>query len=310
VVTNRINDGNIFIFDRNGKALRKINRFGQGGEEYTFINGIVWDEDNNEMFVNNSSAKKILVYDLYGNFKRSFEHTEDAQYLDVFNYDTDHLIRYDISVYYKEGENKGSQSYHAIISKQDGRIIRNISIPFDVIKAPTVQEGDGVAVSTSVSPIIPYYGNWLLVETSSDTVYNYVSGENKLIPFLVKTSPVDPEIFLTMGTLTDRYYFMRTVKKVFDFARGRGFPMTDLMYDNQEKAVFNATVSNGDYVKKQNVDMTSHPVNSIIATFQSLEADRLVDAYKNDELKGRLKEVAAGLDEESNPVIMLIKHKK
>ncbi|MDR1258254.1 MAG: 6-bladed beta-propeller, partial [Tannerellaceae bacterium] len=26
VVTNRINDGNIFIFDRNGKALRKINR--------------------------------------------------------------------------------------------------------------------------------------------------------------------------------------------------------------------------------------------------------------------------------------------
>jgi hypothetical protein len=36
----------------------------------------------------------------------------------------------------------------------------------------------------------------------------------------------------------------------------------------------------------------------------------LVEAYKNDELKGRLKEIAAKLNEESNPVIMLVKHRK
>lgn len=33
-------------------------------------------------------------------------------------------------------------------------------------------------------------------------------------------------------------------------------------------------------------------------------------SYKKGQLKGRLKEIAATLDEESNPVIMLIKHKK
>jgi hypothetical protein len=74
VVRNRVNDGNIFIFDRKGKALRKINRKGQGAEEYTDIVRIVLDEDAGEMFVCDSYARKIAVYDPDGNFKRSFKH--------------------------------------------------------------------------------------------------------------------------------------------------------------------------------------------------------------------------------------------
>ena len=36
IVTNYVNDGNIFVYDRSGKAIRKINRKGQGGEEYIY----------------------------------------------------------------------------------------------------------------------------------------------------------------------------------------------------------------------------------------------------------------------------------
>ena len=212
-VKNWSNDGDIFVFDRKtGKALRKINRKGNGPEEYIHITDIVLDEENNEIFINCMSTKKILVYDLFGNLKRSFKHTEDARYIDVCNYNKDNLICYNELVYYKDGENRGSESYHAIISKQDGSIIRNISIPFDVIKSPIVNEGGGT-VTTAVRSIIPYHDTWLLVETSSDTVYNYIPKENKLIPFLVKTPTIDPEIFLTMGTITDRFYFMTTIKK-------------------------------------------------------------------------------------------------
>ncbi|GHU57547.1 hypothetical protein FACS189411_11400 [Bacteroidia bacterium] len=78
LVRNRINDGDIFVFDRKGKALRKINRKGQGGEEYANISRIILDEDNNEIFVESSSARKILVYDLYGNFKRSFKYIDTS----------------------------------------------------------------------------------------------------------------------------------------------------------------------------------------------------------------------------------------
>jgi hypothetical protein len=52
------------------------------------------------------------------------------------------------------------------------------------------------------------------------------------------------------------------------------------------------------------------PVNHEIESWQPLEAHQLVEDYEKGELKGKLKEIAATLNEEANPVIMLIKHKK
>ena len=52
--------------------------------------------------------------------------------------------------------------------------------------------------------------------------------------------------------------------------------------------------------------LVSHEIES----WYLLEADQLVESYKKGELTGKLKETAATLNEESNPVIMLIKHKR
>lgn len=310
LVKNSIDDGDIFIFDRKtGRALKKINRKGQGGEEYNYISKIALDEDNSEIFVN-STGEKIFVYDLSGNFKRSLAYPEDTRYSDIFNYDNDNLICYNASgIYRRKGEGRDDQSYHLVISKQDGSITRNIHVPFDLFKSPIVREGDAI-VATRIPPIIPYHDNWLLVEISSDTVYNWVPEENRLTPFLAKIPTTDPEIFLTMGTMTDRYYFMKTTKMEVDLSKGRGFPSADLMYDKQENTIFNVTVLNGDYLKKQELNMTSFPINDKIAAFQILAASEIVDAYEREQLKGKLKEVAADLDEEDNPVIMFIKYKK
>lgn len=304
------NDGDIFLFDRkSGKALRKLNRRGQGAEEYTFINGVVLDEDRNELFVNSTPLKKILVYDLFGNFKRSLEYVPGAEFMDVLDYDENSLICYDMSLYYKEGQAREKPYYHMIISKQDGSVVQGIPVPFDVVKAPSVQKGDGLAVTT-VRPIIPHKGNWLLVETSTDTVYSYKPEENKLYPFIVKTPSEDPEVLLTVGAVTDRYYFMKTIQKVFDFDKRRGFPAIGVVYDKQEDDLFDADVRNGDFAGQQSADLISHPINNHeIAAFQTLTANQLVEAYEKGELKGKIKEIAAGLDEESNPVVVLYKYK-
>ena len=45
------------------KAIRKINRKGQGGEEYISCRSVTLDEENNEMFINDFLARKIKVYD-------------------------------------------------------------------------------------------------------------------------------------------------------------------------------------------------------------------------------------------------------
>ena len=316
VITNRINDGDIFLFDRNtGQGIRKFNQKGQGPEDYAFINQIVLDENQNEMFVNSVSAKKILVYDLYGTFKRSFKFADDASWSDIFNYDKGNLIGYDMLDYYKVGEDR-SKAYHVIISKQDGSITREISIPFKTIKGPIVRKGDYSASLpfSNHNTITPNNGNWVLVDTSSDTVYNYVPNDNTLTPFLVRTPSIhsmDLEVFLYMGIPSDRYFFMRILKNEYDFERGRGFPNSDLLYDRVEKAIFDPTVYNGDYTVKRPLDMTMRSFNHEIASSQILEANQLVDSHRNGELKdGKLKEIAAKLDAEDNPVIMLVKHKK
>ena len=140
--------------------------------------------------------------------------------------------------------------------------------------------------------------------------YRYIPGKDKLIPFIVKKPAENPDMFLTMGVNTGRYCFMQTIGKEFNFEKGRGFPTTDLMYDSREKVVFKPIVLNADYTTRKRVDLISRLGNEEVAAYEILSADRLVEAYGKGELKGGLKEIAAGLDEESNPVLMLVKHKR
>ena len=307
LVRNR-NDGNIFVFDRKtGKGLRKINRLGQGAEEYSGISGIILDEDNNELFVVDYT-KNILAYDLSGNFKRSFKFADNSYYDDVFDYDREHLITY--KKYYGTPE-ENRQAGHILFSKQDGSVTREIPIPFKEMKTPVVMK-DELVVTPEFHMTFPAKDHWVLVNTSSDTVYNYLPKGN-LTPSIVRTPSIqsmEVEVFLFPTIITDRYYFMRTMKKELNYKTFKGFPGTDLVYDKQEKAIFNYTICNADYSNKKQVSFFSKPKNQEIPVSLSLEASDLTEAYEKGQLKGRLKEIAATLDEEANPVIMLIKHKK
>lgn len=309
VVTNRNRDGDIFIFDRpTGKGVRKINRQGQGAEEYTRINEIILDESNEEIFVK-SLGNKILVYDLYGGFKRCLN--LDRELSSVFDYDKYNLIGYDMSDYHSKGEDR-TRSYHIIISKQDGSITREIFLPFKTINTPIVKDGDRFIASYSYQ-IRLSHGKCTLMDTSADTLYNYAP-DGTLTPFLVRTPSahaMEPEVFLYMGISTDRYCFMQTVKNVFNFEKGNGFYTDELMYDKKEKALFQVIVCNGDYAEKRPVAMTAKSVNSEIENATSLNAFRLIEIYQKGQLtEGRLKEIASRLGEEDNPVIMLVKQKK
>ena len=309
LVSNRNRDGDIFIFDRKtGKGLRKINRQGQGAEEYAGINRIILDESNDEILVM-SPGNKILVYDLYGEYKRCLK--LDREVSSVFDYDKSNLIGYDMSDYHNKGKDR-SKSYHILISKQDGSITREIFIPFKTIDTPVVT-GDGGFVASYSYQIRQSHGKCTLMDTSSDTLYNYAP-DGTLTPFIARTpsaQTMQPEVFLYMGISTDRYHFMQTLKNVFNFEKGNGFYTDELVYDKEEKAIFQVAVYNDDYAEKRTVAMTAKSINREIENATSLNASRLVEIYKKGQLKdGKLKEIASKLDEEDNPVIMLVKQKK
>ena len=197
LVTNRNNDGDIFIFDRKtGKGVRKINRQGPGAEEYTRINEIILDESNGEIFVK-SPGNKILVYDLYGKFKRCLN--LDWEVSSVFDYDKNNLICYDMSDYHSKGEDR-TKSYHIILSKQDGSITRDIFIPFKTIDTPIVNDGDRFIANYSYQ-IRLSNGKCTLMDTSADTLYNYAS-DGTLSPFVVRTPSAH-----TMDNMGTRSFF-------------------------------------------------------------------------------------------------------
>jgi len=313
LVRNRNQDGDIFVYDRMGKAIRKINRKGQGGEEYEYLSNITLDEDNGEIFVSDIAKRKIFVYDLFGKFKRSFNQKEDSEarpYSDIFNYDKNNLICYD-----------AEKITFVLLSKKDGSITKENKIPYkekkEILHFIRDEASNGTLVtgpSGSLRKIFPYNGNWIVCEPSSDTVYTFLP-DYSLRPFIVRTPSIqsmDPEVFLILRLISDRYYFMESVKKIVsNFGANAEFPKTFFVYDKQENIFLGYIIYNGDFSTKKEIYLsTGRPVNHAIESWQPLEAYQLVESYKKGELKGKLKEIAATLDEEDNPVIMLIKHKK
>lgn len=311
IVTNYRKDGDIFVYNRNGKAIRKINHKGQGGKEYISFRTITLDEENNELFVNDHYAKKIVVYDLEGNFKRSFKQNDKGKslfYWEIFNYDKENLICYD---------ELNEEIPFLLISKQDGSITKEIKVPFKekkvFIQLLKYEGGIRTAGPGNYSRITPFKGNWILLEPSSDTIYTLMP-DCSLRPFIAKTPPVhtmNPEFYLILRLISDRYYFMESVKNVYDFRKREGFPRTYFMYDTQEKDFFSYIIYNGDYSDKKELYMIMFiPINAKGELWATIDAFELCRDYEKGKLKGKLKDIAAKLGEDDNRVIMLVKPKK
>ena len=306
-----VSGGKILLFDRHtGKGIRVIDHEGQGADEYTLAYNVILDEANNELFVNDPTIKKICVYDLEGNFKRSFSHGEEHQFIDVTDFDKDFLVCYDEAIFMdmEKTETDNSKTYHFLISKQDGSIAQEISVPYEKINAPMLQVG-GMTSVTFVRAVVPLNKDMLIIQNSSDTIYRYTANKHQMVPFLVKIPSTDPERLITIGTVTPQYCFFQTIDKTFNPETGRGFPHHDLVIDRQTNEAFSSVVLNADYSSKQQVDMIRFAQNGEVLCVQALQAHKLVEANEKGELNGYLKEIASQLNEDSNSVIMVMRAK-
>ena len=320
LVKNAKNDGTIFVFDSNGKALRTINRRGQGGEEYAYLWQIMLDDENNEIFINSSG--KILVYDLFGKFKRSlpYKFKGGTDFMSIINFDKGSILCNDNS--FASNDSIKNPPF-VIISKQDGNILKEIAISSQqkIEELKRINHNDMVLTTYGKkfpdSPITQFHDSWLLTVYSNDTVFRYTR-DHKLIPFMVRTPSIESdnaEYFISSVFFTDRYYFIHTEKSEPE-AKGDNpdnaylfYPMKYLMYDRQEKKIYENTVYNADFASKRIVRMfPRNTSNDEIAFWAKIDAYELIEAYEKGQLKGKLKDIASKLDAEDNPVIMLVKY--
>ena len=311
-------DGDIFLFDRTtGKGILHFDHLGQGGEDYTNILEILLDEKQGEIFVNNHYSRKVVVYDLEGNFKRSWKHNSDTFYDQIGCFDEDYLICHDSGWEKSANESPEKRDYFMFISKQDGKTT-SIPLLYDRKISQLVWSSEGKAMNYPRNKeLFPYLGDWLLMETSSDTIFRIGKGLD-LKPFIVRTPSVQEgrEFLLYPGIYSNRYQFMQKVKMEYDFQTREGFPRTDIAYDKIENKVYEAVVYNGDFLEKMpmklgvNIFILNIFNNEGVSFTETLYAPDLVEALNDGKLRGPLKEIASSLDEEDNPVILIAKYKK
>ena len=312
--------GEIFIFDRQGKAVRKINRLGQSGEEYLNILGIDYDEQADELFVNSHYSDKVFVYDSEGNYKRSFDYLDGILYNPIKILDTERLIAYDDYSEYDKVPVK--RDCYLILSREDGRLLEKIHIPYEEKKDMDIVQKNLNGKQTRSWRIrntlmLPLQDDWLLNEPSADTIYTYSFAQG-LKPLIVRTPPVnemDPEVYLFPTIFTDRYVFMQAVERSFNFGVDKDVPRTNLIYDKTEQTAYEGEVINRDFEGMPVNLWFAHRVimefnDDEIAFATRLEAPDLVEALNDGKLRGPLKEIASSLDEEDNPVLMIAKYKK
>ena len=101
------------------------------------------------------------------------------------------------------------------------------------------------------------------------------------------------------------------IKNVYDFRKEEGFPKTYFVYDTQEKEFSRYIIYNGDYTSKNEFYMVMlTPINAQGESWATLNAFDLCRDYQKGKLKGKLKEVAATLEEDDNRVVVLVRPKK
>lgn len=321
-------DGDLFVFDGRGKFIRKINHKGNANGEYIFTTQVFFDDRKKELYVSCIVSNKTYVYDVFGNFKRSFKFQERKNgyiiYNPMYRFDQEHLICCDYTNgrWITDGEiDLERKNIFHIISDEDGHITEEIILPYNKTVSQVLYAPPQVGIVRN-DELYPYNGQWILADPSSDTIYVYTK-DKKMKPLIVRTPSVQsmsPEIFLFPGVITNKYLFIQAVKKEFNNNSDEQYEKLTKMnwvYDTEKNKTFEYKIFNNDFCNKRTINNLSSDILNLfvvnstnVAFAERLEASELVELYKKGLLRGELNEIAANLKEDSNPVILLAKHRE
>ena len=304
--------GDIFVFNRNGKIHTHFNRRGQGDKEYICITSVVFDEKNEEIFVICSVARRILVYSIAGEYKRSLSLSGDLNRLTVYNFDEETMLFYDESgLGYSDDYNEWPYFF---VSKKDGSVVSvlNYRLPVRypdryIIRGTTA---DGQNTTQPLYVTIPYnrrFGEDIIIsDISSDTIYR-LTQNREMIPLMVRKPSVhkssDPVTILISTLYTDKFIVLYEI--TLDWQNINQLHPKQFIYEYETGQISEIWFSNADipmfYASQPDIDSP-----------RNMNAQLLQIVYLKDQadyLQGDLKQLVASLDDEDNPVLMVVKFK-
>lgn len=312
IVNYHFRSGDVLVFDRQGKGIRKINRKGESGEEYSLYSDLLFDEEQEELYFNDPMKNKILVYTLDGTFKRALNHIPDKRYSDVRLFDSDRLIVYN-NLYPDDQINT-----FFTLSRETGAIEQEFAIPqmgrkLNTQHRMTVGEQE-LLVFIPNYPLIATLPDFIVTEISNDTIFT-MNRAMELTPFIVQQPArltMESETFLFYAFNSSNYLFLTSIEKIFKREHGNINPARKhWMYDKKEGKLYQQAIRNGDFTTEEEIAITTQQTvfsaSNNKVYLQVLNAGDLIEANANNQLTGRLKEIAKDLEEEDNPVILVAK---
>ena len=307
-----INDGySVFVFNRTGKILSYFNRRGQGPQEYTTTFNIIFDEKNEEVFICNYHISQILVYSIYGEYKRTLKYDNTTLFLPyIYHFDDETMLVY---TDYESFRDNNPEKPYKLMSKRDGSIVSEINIRLPVryetsVYRTNIVEGQQYTSESRflVSINMPYIPpDCVIADISSDTIYR-LTPNRELIPMLVRTPSVhssDPPVVWSVPLVADKFILVhRTTFDRYALEQSGRVPMNILMYEfetgqtSQVSFVDDNLGRIGMYTIQRETRFSKN-------TYARLcQPNTIIDYYDAKRSKGEKVEIT---DEEDNPIVAI-----
>jgi len=318
-----VTSSSIMIFDMNGNPRTYINRKGSSNEEYNYLTDVKYDAINNELLTVEVFPTRIRTYDLNGKFIRVKELQDKSDANSLVDFDNYKLLfsktGLAMSLNEETKDNKDSAKYvhYYLLSKHDLNVTDSFSIQVpNIVKAYHMERSENMAsimLYTYKRATHSDNGSLILSDISSDTIYR-LSNTLKLTPLIVRTPSVHASETMTCLNvdmdLPDYMFFQYGITKKTEKDI---FTKQHLCYEKKSGQISEYKFINDDYKGLDNAGIVNPIVNFSSSTNKYVnvlfQAGDLLEALEAGKLSGKLKEIASGLTDDDNPVLMLARFK-
>ena len=302
----------ILFFSKNGNPKSRFNRFGQGSEEYLYVERIFYDEEKDDVYVGDTMSKSVLVYSSKGDFKRKINLPPKTSVYSMVSFN-------DQSFYVYTGKTKTdltSYSYVTFyqISKENGAVLDSLELPVNEVEV-LFKSDQGITLEPFITRMMKWADDVFLYNPENDTVFLYAQNKS-LIPVLYQIPSVqdtEPMVYMSNCCEIGGYMFFDVVNLYFDLNSSlpKKPAVKHYVLDKINK-IFRQKIVLPDYKDKEFFIHSEIIYRNNVSNgcFFELDLYELKQAYRENKLSGKLKELVSTLNEdEDNNVFMLVEFK-
>lgn len=308
----------LLFFSKDGNPKSRFNRRGQGPEEYSDAFSVMYDEESDDVFVSPDFSDYIMIYSSSGEYKRKINLPQMNINGQMALFDDQSILVYDNTKLWQTimQSNSGGKinlteqvvdSSFFLISKTDGAVLEYIQLPNKNIDLSYKNLGGDFIGQISYGRVRKGHEGLFLYNPEADTVFLY-SKDKTLTPYMHKKpllSDYNPMTVMDICMDVGRFQFM----SVYPYLKAGGSPSPKYyMRDKETGEIFRQKIILPDYQEK---DFYINPrLSNYYEKEHHFELDltELEEAYKENKLSGKLKELVASLlkEEDANNVFVFV----